>query len=83
MTPVIKLHQPQRDVNILLDPSNAPAVRFGHMLSHADPHRILSLTATTVTGEVVALPVNLLADLLKERLILTLENKTYALTPVN
>jgi hypothetical protein len=68
MTPVIRLHQPAREVNILLDHTHTPAVRFGHMLPHAAPYKIVSFTATISTGEVIALPVDLLAELLKGRL---------------
>jgi hypothetical protein len=53
------------------------------MLSHAAPQQIASLIATTSTGEVVALPVALLVELLKERLTLSIENQRYVLIPVN
>jgi hypothetical protein len=83
MSPVIRLYHPAREIAIMLDYNHIPAVRFGHMLPHAAPQKIISLTATTSTGDVVALPVALLVELLKERLTLSIENQRYVLIPVN
>lgn len=78
---VIYIHEDPRDIQILLDAGDQPAVRYDNEPSNTRPDLIVSLTAITDRGETIALPVDIIAKALEEPgLVITIDRKRYGLT---